>query len=179
MGVAIDSLLADMEVTLMKDIPLDKVSTSVTINAPASGLMLLHQLCRREAGCRGDKLSGTVRNTCPDILKEYAARGTYIFPPEPSMRLVTDTFAYCADGDATLEHHLDQRIPHQRSGRDADAGLAPLPWQTAWPTSKRRSSGARNRRLRPAAERFFFNCKRWSSSRRSASSAPPARCGPR
>ncbi|MGB2939082.1 MAG: methylmalonyl-CoA mutase family protein [Candidatus Dormiibacterota bacterium] len=90
-GVAIDSL-ADME-TLMRDIPLDKVSTSMTINAPASGLMLLYQLAAEKQGVSGDKLSGTVQN---DILKEYAARGTFIFPPEPSMRLVTDTFAYCA-----------------------------------------------------------------------------------
>jgi methylmalonyl-CoA mutase N-terminal domain/subunit len=90
-GVAIDSL-ADME-TLMRDIPLDKVSTSMTINAPAAGLMLLYQLAAEKQGVRGDKLSGTVQN---DILKEYAARGTFIFPPEPSMRLVTDTFAYCA-----------------------------------------------------------------------------------
>jgi methylmalonyl-CoA mutase N-terminal domain/subunit len=90
-GVAIDSL-ADME-TLMRDIPLDRVSTSMTINAPASGLMLLYQLAAEKQGVSGDRLSGTVQN---DILKEYAARGTFIFPPEPSMRLVTDTFAYCA-----------------------------------------------------------------------------------
>ncbi|MFN2463383.1 MAG: methylmalonyl-CoA mutase [Candidatus Dormibacteria bacterium] len=90
-GVAIDSL-ADMEI-LMGDIPLDRVSTSMTINAPASGLMLLYQLAAEKQGVAGDKLSGTIQN---DILKEYAARGTYIFPPEPSMRLVTDTFAYCA-----------------------------------------------------------------------------------
>jgi len=90
-GVAIDSL-ADME-TLMGGIPLDRVSTSMTINAPASGLMLLYQLAAEKQGVAGDALSGTIQN---DILKEYAARGTYIFPPEPSMRLVTDTFAYCA-----------------------------------------------------------------------------------
>ena len=90
-GVAIDSL-ADME-TLLRDIPFDRVSTSMTINAPASGLMLLYQLAASKQGVSGDKLNGTVQN---DILKEYAARGTYIFPPEPSMRLVTDTFAYCA-----------------------------------------------------------------------------------
>ena len=90
-GVAIDSL-ADMEV-LMRDIPLDRVSTSMTINAPASGLMLLYQLAAEKQGVSGDRLGGTIQN---DILKEYAARGTYIFPPEPSMRLVTDTFAYCA-----------------------------------------------------------------------------------
>jgi methylmalonyl-CoA mutase N-terminal domain/subunit len=90
-GVAIDSL-ADME-TLMRDIPLDRVSTSMTINAPASGLMLLYQLAAEKQGVSGAQLTGTIQN---DILKEYAARGTYIFPPEPSMRLVTDTFAYCA-----------------------------------------------------------------------------------
>jgi methylmalonyl-CoA mutase N-terminal domain/subunit len=90
-GVAIDSL-ADMEV-LLQDIPLDKVSTSMTINAPASALMLLYQLTAEKQGVGGDVLSGTIQN---DILKEYAARGTYIFPPQPSMRLVTDTFAYCA-----------------------------------------------------------------------------------
>src|SRR5437870_88099 len=89
-GVAIDSL-ADME-TLMKDIPLAKVSTSMTINAPAAGLMLLYQLAAEKQGISGAELRGTVQN---DILKEYAARGTYIFPPEPSMRLITDTFAYC------------------------------------------------------------------------------------
>ncbi|MFN2465430.1 MAG: methylmalonyl-CoA mutase [Candidatus Dormibacteria bacterium] len=90
-GVAIDSL-ADMEI-LMSQIPLDRVSTSMTINAPASGLMLLYQLVAEKQGVVGTQLSGTIQN---DILKEYAARGTYIFPPEPSMRLVTDTFAYCA-----------------------------------------------------------------------------------
>jgi methylmalonyl-CoA mutase N-terminal domain/subunit len=90
-GVAIDSL-ADMEV-LLDSIPLDRVSTSMTINAPASGLMLLYQLAAEKQGVTGDRLSGTIQN---DILKEYAARGTYIFPPAPSMRLVTDTFAYCA-----------------------------------------------------------------------------------
>jgi methylmalonyl-CoA mutase, N-terminal domain len=90
-GVAIDSL-ADME-TLMKDIPMDRVTTSMTINAPASGLLLLYQLAAEKQGIPADRLGGTIQN---DILKEYAARGTYIFPPRPSMRLVTDTFAYCA-----------------------------------------------------------------------------------
>ena len=90
-GVAIDSL-ADMEI-LMGAIPLDKVSTSMTINAPASGLMLLYQLAAEKQGVGGELLTGTIQN---DILKEYAARGTYIFPPLPSMRLVTDTFAHCA-----------------------------------------------------------------------------------
>ncbi len=89
-GVAIDSI-EDMR-ELLRDIPLDQVSTSMTINAPASVLLLLYQLVADETGVPGDKLEGTVQN---DILKEYIARGTYIFPPKPSLRLVADTFAYC------------------------------------------------------------------------------------
>ncbi len=89
-GVAIDSL-EDMEL-LFKGIPLDKVSTSMTINATAAMLLLLYQLVAEKHGVPAGKITGTVQN---DILKEYAARGTYIFPPAPSMRLVTDLFAYC------------------------------------------------------------------------------------
>jgi methylmalonyl-CoA mutase N-terminal domain/subunit len=89
-GVAIDSV-DDMR-DLFRGIPLDQVSTSMTINAPASLLLLLYQLVAEEAGVGGDKLNGTIQN---DILKEYVARGTYIFPPKPSLRLVADTFAYC------------------------------------------------------------------------------------
>jgi methylmalonyl-CoA mutase, N-terminal domain len=91
-GVAIDSI-ADMR-ALFARIPLDKVSTSMTINAPASLLLLLYELVGEEQGVPSDKLTGTIQN---DILKEYIARGTYIFPPEGSMRLITDTFAYCAE----------------------------------------------------------------------------------
>src|SRR5215467_13654144 len=89
-GVAIDSL-EDMRL-LFDGIPLDQVSTSMTINAPASLLLLLYQLVAQESGVGGDQLTGTIQN---DILKEYIARGTYIFPPKPSLRLVADTFAYC------------------------------------------------------------------------------------
>jgi methylmalonyl-CoA mutase, N-terminal domain len=89
-GVAIDSF-ADMEL-LFDGIPLGEVSTSMTINAPASLLLLLYELVAEQQGVSGDRLRGTVQN---DILKEYAARGNYIFPPRPSMRLTTDLFAYC------------------------------------------------------------------------------------
>ncbi|MHB1640465.1 MAG: acyl-CoA mutase large subunit family protein [Candidatus Dormibacteria bacterium] len=89
-GVAIDHL-GDMR-TLLAGLPLQEVTTSMTINAPASLLLLLYQLAAEERGISGSVLGGTIQN---DILKEYAARGTYIFPPRPSMRLVTDTFAYC------------------------------------------------------------------------------------
>jgi methylmalonyl-CoA mutase, N-terminal domain len=95
-GVSIDSL-ADMQL-LLDGIPLDEVSTSMTINAPAALLLLLYELVAEQQGVAGDKLRGTVQN---DILKEYVARGNYIFPPKPSMRLTTDLFAYCAE-----------RIPH-------------------------------------------------------------------
>jgi methylmalonyl-CoA mutase, N-terminal domain len=91
-GVAIDSL-ADMEL-LFDGIPLGEVSTSMTINAPAALLLLLYELVGEKQGVPGDALRGTVQN---DILKEYVARGNYIFPPRPSMRLTTDLFAYCAE----------------------------------------------------------------------------------
>src|SRR5207237_5350739 len=90
-GVAIDSL-ADMEI-LLGGIPLGEVSTSMTINAPASLLLLLYELVAEQQGVDSTELRGTVQN---DILKEYVARGNYIFPPKPSMRLTTDLFAYCA-----------------------------------------------------------------------------------
>jgi methylmalonyl-CoA mutase N-terminal domain/subunit len=89
-GVAIDSI-DDMRV-LFGGIPLDKVSTSMTINAPASLLLLLYQLVAEEQGVGADQLTGTIQN---DVLKEYIARGTYIFPPKPSLRLIADIFKYC------------------------------------------------------------------------------------
>ncbi len=91
-GVAIDSI-ADMEM-LLEGIPLGKVSTSMTINAPAALLLLLYELVAEGQGVPSAKLRGTVQN---DVLKEYVARGNYIFPPRPSMRLATDLFAYCAE----------------------------------------------------------------------------------
>jgi methylmalonyl-CoA mutase, N-terminal domain len=95
-GVAIDSV-ADREV-LLEGIPLGEVSTSMTINAPAALLLLLYELVGESQGVPGERLRGTVQN---DVLKEYVARGNYIFPPRPSMRLTTDLFAYCAE-----------RLPH-------------------------------------------------------------------
>ena len=89
-GVAIDSV-EDMRI-LLRGIPLGEVSTSMTINAPAALLLLLYQLVAEEQGVPASALTGTIQN---DILKEYIARGTYIYPPVPSLRLVADTFAYC------------------------------------------------------------------------------------
>lgn len=90
-GVAIDSL-ADME-ALFDGIPLDKVSTSMTINGPAAVLLAMYVAVAEKQGIKPEALKGTIQN---DILKEYIARGTYIFPPRPSMRLITDTFEYCS-----------------------------------------------------------------------------------
>jgi len=91
-GVAIDSL-ADMEI-LFDGIPLDKVSTSMTINSTAATLLCMYIAVAEKQGTSPDKISGTIQN---DILKEYMARGTYIYPPKESMRLITDIFAYCKD----------------------------------------------------------------------------------
>jgi len=89
-GVAIDSI-DDMRV-LFDDLPLDTLSTSMTINAPAATLLLMYQLVAEENGISGDQLTGTIQN---DVLKEYIARGTYIYPPKESLRLISDIFAYC------------------------------------------------------------------------------------
>jgi methylmalonyl-CoA mutase N-terminal domain/subunit len=103
-GVAIDSL-ADMEV-LFEGIPLDRVSTSMTINATAAILLCMYIAVAERQGVAADRIDGTIQN---DILKEYIARGTYIYPPGPSMRLVTDTCAYCA-------RHLPRWNPISISG---------------------------------------------------------------
>ncbi|MCE2847411.1 MAG: methylmalonyl-CoA mutase family protein, partial [Sphingobacteriales bacterium] len=90
-GVAIDSL-ADME-TLFDGISLEKITTSMTINATASTLLCMYMALARKQGADLRNVSGTIQN---DILKEYAARGTYIYPPQPSMRIITDIFDYCS-----------------------------------------------------------------------------------
>ena len=151
-GVAIDSL-ADMEM-LLDGIPLDEVSTSMTINAPAALLLLLYELVAEEQGVPAAALRGTVQN---DILKEYIARGNYIFPPRPSMRLTTDLFAYCAE-----------RIPRWNtisiSGGTTSARPARPPCRSS-PSRSRTGSPTARRRSRPGCrptsfgERlsFFFN----------------------
>jgi methylmalonyl-CoA mutase N-terminal domain/subunit len=90
-GVAIDSL-EDMRM-LLADLPLDKVSTSMTINSTAAILLLMYELVAEEQGVPASAISGTIQN---DLLKEYIARGTYVYPPRPSMRIITDIFGYCA-----------------------------------------------------------------------------------
>ncbi|MFM7665219.1 MAG: methylmalonyl-CoA mutase, partial [Actinomycetota bacterium] len=91
-GVAIDSI-DDMR-ALLADLPLDKVTTSMTINSTAGILLLLYELVAEERGVPANAISGTIQN---DLLKEYIARGTYVYPPRPSMRIITDIFAYCTE----------------------------------------------------------------------------------
>jgi methylmalonyl-CoA mutase N-terminal domain/subunit len=91
-GVAIDSM-ADMRL-LLAGLPLDKVTTSMTINSTAAILLLMYELVAEENGVTSDQIGGTIQN---DLLKEYIARGTYVYPPRPSMRIITDIFAYCSE----------------------------------------------------------------------------------
>ena len=137
---------------LFDGIPLDQVTTSMTINAPASILMLLYQIVAESRGGRPRQLRGTIQN---DILKEYIARGTYIFPPRPSMRLTTDTFGYCGRA-AELEHDLDLRLPHPRGRLDGGPGSRPSPWRTASPMSRRPRAGLEVDAFGPRLS-FFFN----------------------
>ena len=111
-GVAIDSI-DDMR-TAFDSIPLDKVSTSMTINAPAAVLLLLYELVGEEQGVPSEQLRGTTQN---DVLKEYIARGNFIYPPQGSMRLTTDLFAYCQRERSEVEHDLDLGLPLPRAGR--------------------------------------------------------------
>ena len=106
-GVAIASL-QDME-TLLEGIPLDRVSTSMTINATAATLLALYIAVARKQGLDPAKLTGTIQN---DILKEYIARGTYIYPPGPLHAADHGRFCLRARGDTALEHHQHQRLPH-------------------------------------------------------------------
>ena len=146
-GVAVSSL-ADMEV-LLEGLPLDRISTSMTINSPAAPIWAMYIAAAEKRGVPRAALEGTLQN---DILKEYVAQKEYLFPPEPSLRLVTDTIEFGTQGAAPLEHDLDQRLPHPRGRLDRRPGAR---------LHDRRRDGLRGggdrprpagRRLRPAAE---------------------------
>ena len=151
-GVAIDSL-EDME-TLLDGMPLDRVSASMTINATAAILLALYVAVARRRGVPEDALSGTVQN---DILKEYVARGTYIYPPAPSLRLVTDVIAYCAE-------RVPRWNPISISGYHIREAGATAPQEIAFTFAHALEyvRAARGAGLEPArvAERlsFFFAC---------------------
>jgi methylmalonyl-CoA mutase N-terminal domain/subunit len=151
-GVPIDSL-ADMEL-LLDGLPLGEVSTSMTINATAPILLALYVAVAEEQGVPRERISGTTQN---DILKEYIARGTYIYPPRPSMRLVTDVFEFCA---AELPRWNTISISGYHMREAGATAAQELAFTTPSPDACRSSS--------PPGP---------SSSRRSRSSGPPAGCG--
>ncbi len=171
-GVSISSI-HDMR-ALFKDIPLDKVSTSMTINAPAAVLLALYLAVAEEQGVRLDQVSGTIQN---DILKEYMARGTYIFPPRQSMRLITDIFAFCAEQVPELEHHLHLGLPHPRGGLHRGPGdrLHPGRRHRLRAGGPGRGPEAGGLRARGSAS---SSTPTTSSSRRWPSSVPRAVSGP-
>ena len=172
-GVAIDSM-ADMRL-LLADLPLDKVTTSMTINATAAILLLFYQLVAEENGVDPTLLGGTIQN---DILKEYVARGTYIYPPRPSMRLVTDTFSYCAEHLPGLEHHLHLRLPHPRGRARRPSRRSPSPSPTGSPTSTPRWPPASTWTPSPPGS-ASSGTPTTTCSRRWPSTGPPDGCGPR
>ena len=122
---------------------------------------------------RASQLGGTIQN---DILKEYIARGTYIYPPRPSMRIITDIFAYCQRAHPAVEHHLDLRLPHPRGGLDGGAGDRLHPRQRHRLRRRRRSTPASTSTSSRRGS-SSSGTPTTTSSRRSPSSAPPGACG--
>ena len=146
-GVAISSL-RDMEI-LFDGIPLGEVSTSMTINSPAAILWAFYIAAAEKQGVPMAALRGTLQN---DILKEYQAQKEYIFPPEPSMRLVTDTIEYRHALSARVEHDQHQRLPHPRGGSHRRAGTRLHAGQRAGICALGAAARAGHRRLRAPAE---------------------------
>ena len=171
-GVAIDSI-DDMRIAVRRDPAGRGLHLDDDQRARPRCCCCSTSWSAEEQGVAGDQLTGTIQN---DVLKEYIARGTYIYPPQPSLRLITDIFAYCRDGAAALEHDLDLRLPHGRGRGDAGAGD--------------RVHARRRHRVRPGGARrpawtsttSRRGCRSSSSparrcSRRSRSSAPPGGSG--
>jgi methylmalonyl-CoA mutase N-terminal domain/subunit len=163
-GVNITSL-ADME-TLFDGIALGDITTSMTINSPAAMIFAMYLVVAEQQGADWATLSGTIQN---DILKEFIAQKEYIFPPRPSMRLITDVFAFCADG-AALEHDFGERLSHPRSRCDRAAGAGVHAARRHRVRAVGRRRRARRRRLR-AADLVLLQRPQRLSSRRSPSTA--------
>ena len=151
-GVAIDSL-DDME-TLFAGIPLGEVSTSMTINSPAAMLLAFYVCVGEEQGVPRAELRGTIQT---DILKEYIAQKEWIFPPEPSMRLVMDMVEFCAQRDAEVAPDLDLRLPHPRGRLERASRSSRSRWRTGSRTSRRRSSAGLDVDDFAPRLSFFFN----------------------
>ena len=170
-GVAIDSL-DDMR-ALLKDLPLDQVTTSMTINSTAAVLLLMYELVAEEQGVPADKISGTIQN---DLLKEYIARGTYIYPPRQSMRITTDIFEYCSQHVPRWNTISISRLPHPRGRLDGHAGDRVHARERDRVRAGGDRRGPRRRRVRAAA-RASSGTDTTTSSKRSRSSVPAAACG--
>ena len=148
-GVAIDSV-EDMKI-LFDGIPLDKMSVSMTMNgAVLPGARRASSSPARSRASRRTQLSGTIQN---DILKEFMVRNTYIYPPEPSMRIVADIIEYTAQRHAEVQLDLDLRLPHAGGGRDRRAGARLHARRRARVRARRRSAAASTSTPSPAASR--------------------------
>ena len=145
-GVAIDSV-EDMKI-LFDGIPLDKMSVSMTMNGAVLPVLAGYIVAAEEQGVSQDQLQGTIQN---DILKEFMVRNTYIYPPEPSMRIVADIISYTADQHAEVQLDLDLRLPHARGGRDRRAGARVHPRRRARLRARRARPRHRRRRVRRPA----------------------------
>ncbi len=172
-GVSIGSL-ADMEM-LLDGLPLDKISTSMTINATASILLALYLVAAERRKVGWDKVNGTIQN---DLLKEYIARGTYIYPPRGSMRIITDIFSFAVEGSSELEHDFDLRLPHPRGRLDRGAGARVHARRRDRVRRCGGEGGTRSRRASRAGCRSS-STSTTISSRRSRSSARRGGCGRR
>ena len=164
--------LADMEV-LFDGIDLGDITTSMTINSPAPMMFAMYLVVAEKQGADWKTLSGTIQN---DILKEFIAQKEYIFPPRPSMRLVTDIFAVLLDGRAALEHDLGQRVPHPRGRRDGAAGAGVHAARRHRVRAVGRGRRARRRRLRAAHLVLLQRAQRFLRGDREVS-APRGRSG--
>ena len=171
-GVAISSL-ADME-TLFDGIPLDQVSTSMTINGPAAMLFCFYVAAAEKQGVPIDQLQGTIQN---DILKEYMAQHAWIFPAEPALKIIVDLFEWAAEHTPELEHDLDLRLPHPRGGRHRGAGAGLHPGQRVLLRGARPRARARTWTGSRRGSRSSGTCTT-TSSRRSPSSGPRGGSGP-
>ncbi len=133
---------------LFDGIPLDKVTTSMTINGPAGMIWAMYIATAEKQGVAADQIGGTIQN---DILKEYIAQKEFIFPPRPSMRLVTDTFELVRPAPAPLEHHLHQRLPHPGGGQHGGPGTGLHPGRWHRIRALGHGAGPGRGRLRPPA----------------------------
>ena len=145
-GVAVDSV-EDMKI-LFDQIPLEEMSVSMTMNGAVLPILAGYIVAAEEQGVSQNQLTGTIQN---DILKEYLTRNTYIYPPEPSMRIVSDIIAYCSQPHAQVQHHQHQRLPHDGGGGELGTAVRLHARRRAGVRAGRAAERADDRRVRAAA----------------------------